>query len=136
MSETIRVISHLEETLRGRYDGVDYVFETDEPVDMPLEAATHIFDLGKEDKKQAFNQLGWLNPQTQRTYADAIKLYDRITFQVGRTVFDDTDGDAIADESDQPAKKSRSRTGGRPHVAGPGGEQPAAGQSAAGANPA
>lgn len=124
--EQIKVISHLEGTLRGRFDGKDYVFKKGEAVTIPKDAATHIFALGEEDKTNALNHLGFLIPGRD-TLEDALAKLDKITFLVGRTVFDD---DA---EEEPPAK---GRTGGRPHVSGPGGEQAAGGRAPAAANPA
>jgi hypothetical protein len=141
----VRVISHRKETLRGRYDGKDYVFKPEIPTDIPLAAARHIFGLGLDDKSQAFNQLGWLVPGRDTLESAEAKL-EEITFMPGRTVFDDdapetedalpVEGAEPQSEPDQLPARARRRTGGRPHVAGPGGEQAADAQASAAANPA
>jgi hypothetical protein len=84
--ETIRVVNHNDQTLHGRFDGEDYEFPPELPVDISLDAAKHIFGLGQEDKAQVLNMLGWLVPGRD-LYKDALKKLDRISFLQGRTVF-------------------------------------------------
>jgi hypothetical protein len=122
--DMIRVVNNNEATLRGRYDGKDYVFPKGKPTDIPLAACEHIFGFGKDDKSQAFNQLGWLVPGRD-TIEDAYKKFDRITFLEGRTVY----------EEPEPEPAARAQTGGRPHVAGPGGEKAPARAGAGASNP-
>lgn len=140
----VRVISHRPEVIRGRYDGKDYVFKPELPTDIPLAAARHIFGLGLEDKSQAFNQLGWLVPGKDTLESAEAKLSE-LTFMPGKVVFDDdvpetADAEELPDpeasETDQlPPRRGKQRTGGRPHVAGPGGEPAAGGQPSAAATP-
>jgi hypothetical protein len=127
--EMIRVVNHNDETLRGRFNGEDFAFPKGKPVDVTLEAAKHIFGLGAEDKSQALNMLGWLVPGRD-TMVDALKKLDRVSFLEGKTVYEEEGAEPAAEE--QP--RARARTGGRPHVAGPGGEQGAESGSAP-ANP-
>lgn len=116
-------------TLRGRYDGKDYVFAPGKAVNLDIEAAKHIFGLGDDDKSGALNKLGLLIPGRD-TLEDAIAKLDKVSFLEGRTVFEDEAGfDA---EQDEPAP--RKRTGGRPHVSVPGGESGAGSQDPASAN--
>jgi hypothetical protein len=86
--EMIRVVNQNAQTLRGRYDGQDYVFKTGKPIDLTIEACAHIFGFGQEDKTQALNMLGWLVPGKD-TLADALKKLDQVAFLVGRTVYDE-----------------------------------------------
>lgn len=109
----IKVISHLKEPFTGRYDGVDYDFEPDVPVVLTLEAATFIFDLGKEDKGRALNQLGFLIPG-KRTSAEAHEMVNHIQFIEGRFKFDDDEEDP--DDTDAPAGAGKKTGGRRPHV--------------------
>lgn len=88
MQEMIRVVNNNDETVRGRYDGKDYVFKKGKPTDITLEAAAHIFGFGEENKTQALNMLGWLTPGRD-TIEDAMAKLDNISFLVGRTVFDE-----------------------------------------------
>lgn len=46
--------------LKARYDGQDYVFETDATTALSMEAAAHIFGYGQEDKAPALHRLGWV----------------------------------------------------------------------------
>lgn len=110
----IKVINHLKQTIRGRYDGEDYEFKPEVPVVLSAEAAAHIFGLGNPDKSQALNMLGFLIPG-KATYEEALEKLDSISFFEGHTTFEDDVPETV------PARK----TGGRPHVSGPGGEQAA-----------
>lgn len=112
----VKVINNLTKTLKGRYDGKDYVFAPNKPVTLSLEAAQHIFGLGDEDKSGALNKLGLLIPGRD-TLEEALAALDKITFLEGRTVFDDE----LPPETGA-APPARAKSGGRPHVAGPGGE--------------
>jgi hypothetical protein len=115
--DTIRVTSHLEKTLKGRYDGKDYVFEPGEAVILSLNAAQHIFGLGQEDKSDALNRLELLIPY-KSTMAEALAALDKITFDVGRVTFDPDDVPDDEDDDDAaPARSARKAAGGRrPHV--------------------
>lgn len=131
--ETIRVTSHLDKAVTGRYDGKDYLFEPGEPVDMTLAAAQHIFGLGEEDKSSALNKLGFLLPGREDcTLEKALDKLDKFTFDQGRIVFDSDAEDADQETGGRRAPK---RTGGRrPHAGDSGGDpaggsQPPAGDS-------
>jgi hypothetical protein len=128
MTDMVKVINNNEAVCRGRFDGKDYVFEPGKPTYLTLEAAGHIFGLGVEDKSQALNMLGWLVPGRD-SLADALKKLDRISFLEGKTVYEDDD-----EQSESPTARGRGKTGGRPHVSGPGGEPGAGAQVPASAN--
>jgi len=126
----IKVISHLPEALYGRFDGVDYAFLPEKATVLSLAAATHIFDLGEEDKSRALNRLGLLIPG-RSTYQEALDKLDQISFMKGKTVFDDDD-DTPTDGMPAEAPRGAPRTGGRrPHV-GPSGDSGEASASPAG----
>jgi hypothetical protein len=131
----IKVINHNAEVLRGRYDGKDYVFAPEKAITLPLDAATHIFGLGDEDKSSYLNKLGLLIPG-RHTLEDALLKLEKITFMEGRTVFADEEGFEAADEEEEGEGKSRrKRTGGRPHVSDPGGATGAGSREPPPANP-
>lgn len=56
----VRVTNTGEEDLQGRYNGVDYNFEQDEPQVISHQAANHIFGYGMDDKTGALTRLGWV----------------------------------------------------------------------------
>jgi hypothetical protein len=60
LSEYVRVTNRTGATIKGRYDGVDYIFENNEETDVHHLAAAHIFGFGQDDKTNAFLRLGWL----------------------------------------------------------------------------
>jgi hypothetical protein len=140
--DMIRVINNNREACRGRYDGKDYIFLPGKAVDVPHDAAAHIFGLGKEtiNKAENLNRLGWLIPGRD-TLDDAVAKLDQVVFLRGRTVFPDDETpqpepDEQQDEDPAPTRASGRRTGGRPHVSGPGGESSAGALvTPAGANP-
>lgn len=112
--ETIKVISHLDKPIYGRYDGEDFEFIPEKATVLTLEAATHIFGLGNDDKRQALNMLGLLGPAGD--YNEALKKLDQLTFLEGKVIFEDDS----ATTADAPARADR--TGGRrPHVNDSGG---------------
>ena len=128
--EMVKVVNNNEMPLYGRFDGKDYAFIPNKPTFISIEAAKHIFDLGLEDKSQALNMLGLL--KANDLYADALKKLDRVSFLKGHTVYED-EGEESDAEDERP--RARNRTGGRPHVAGPGGDTGAERQDSAPANP-
>jgi len=48
----------------GRCNGVEYTFETNKELEIPLEAAKHIFGYGDDDKEPYFVRLGWMKMNT------------------------------------------------------------------------
>lgn len=107
MMNLIRVTSGLERPIRGRYDGKDYVFVRGKPVELTLEAAAHIFGLGKDDKRQALNQLGWLRPDGN--LEEALEKLEHIKFEEGHVAYDDDEplpGEApLAHEGGDPRRR-------------------------------
>lgn len=72
-NDHVRVTS-MTETITGRFDGEDYQFLPNTPVDIHLDVAAHIFGFGKPDKSQALARLGWA------TSSDAIpKAMERLS---------------------------------------------------------
>jgi hypothetical protein len=131
--EMVKVINNNEMPLHGRFDGKDFTFVPSKPTFISIEAAKHIFDLGKEDKSQALNMLGLL--KANDLYEDALKKLDRVSFLKGHTVYED-EGEASEEaEETNERPRARNRTGGRPHVAGPGGDTGAEYHSSAPENP-
>lgn len=63
-SDHVRVTS-LKETITSRWDGQDYVFKPNEPVDIHHVIAAHIFGFGSEDKSRALARLGWAQSSDQ-----------------------------------------------------------------------
>jgi hypothetical protein len=88
--DTIRVVNGLDRPLTGRYAAVDYTFPPGKPVDIPPDAARHIFAFGQSanaDKTRALNGLGLLGPLDN--FKEAVKLLTKIKFLEGRVVFED-----------------------------------------------
>lgn len=74
----VRVINRNSFQFTGRYDGRDYEFIPGVPVDLSEEAANHIFDLDKKDKRRAILRFGWAN--TGADMADAMAKMNKIYF--------------------------------------------------------
>lgn len=63
-SDHVRITS-TKETILSRWNGVDYVFKPNDPVDVPTWVAAHIFGFGSEDKSNALARLGWAQSSDQ-----------------------------------------------------------------------
>lgn len=72
------VTSKLDKPFKARFHGVDYEFKRGKGVEMPVEAAAHIFGFGEEDKTRALHRLGWLT--TTEGMEAARERLDRIDF--------------------------------------------------------
>lgn len=48
-----------KQVIHGRFDGKNYVFPFEQPVDVHIEVARHVFGFGLDDKSSALNRLGW-----------------------------------------------------------------------------
>ena len=48
----------------GKFEGVEYVFDTNQEVELTLEAAKHIFGYGEDNKEPYFVRLGWMKMNT------------------------------------------------------------------------
>ena len=50
--------------ISGRFEGKDYVFETDKEMEISEDAAKHIFGYGVDNKEPYFVRLGWMKMNT------------------------------------------------------------------------
>lgn len=75
----IRVINGNEFPVLGRYNGKDYKFLPDVPLDVPELVAMHIFDLGRDDKSTALARLGWA--RTSDELEAGMKKLNKISFE-------------------------------------------------------
>lgn len=64
----------------GRFNGRDYTFKTNVPVDVPEVVAQHIFGFGIEDKSACLNRLGWMQMSTD---------YEKGMGMLANVIFDD-----------------------------------------------
>jgi hypothetical protein len=62
----------------SRYCGQNYVFNTNEEVEIPLEAAKHIFGYGDDNKEPYFVRLGWMKISTD--FDKAVSRLSEFTF--------------------------------------------------------
>ena len=88
MSATIYVTNRGDTKLRDGCAGVFYDFPKDETVEIPLEAAKHIFGYMVSDKIPHLTRLGWL-----RSFAEIDKGFEKL---------------AEFELSEQPPEKNRS----------------------------
>lgn len=63
-NDHVRVTSG-KETIRARWNGVDYEFRPGEPQDIHHVIAAHIFGFGSDDKSAALARLGWAQSSDQ-----------------------------------------------------------------------
>jgi len=78
LSEYVRITNRTGDTIKGMYDGVEYVFKHNEPTDVHNLVAAHIFGFGVENKLNAFHRLGWI--RFRESYEDAMKKLDDVEF--------------------------------------------------------
>jgi hypothetical protein len=71
---TIYVTNHSDKILKDGFAGVFYVFEIGKTVEIPIEAAQHIFGYGIENKEPYLARLGWT-----RTTNDLDEGYARLS---------------------------------------------------------
>ena len=84
---SVQVMNHNDFPLKGRWNGKDYAFPPGRPVELPEEAANHIFGFGADNRTGAYNRLGLL--RTGNTMAQAQAVIDRVQFTTGRMVFEE-----------------------------------------------
>lgn len=63
---TIFVTNNSDKKLQDGYVGVKYEFAPGDTVEIPVEAARHIFGYGIEDKQSNLVRLGWMKTQEDR----------------------------------------------------------------------
>ena len=59
MNEPVFVVNKNTFTHCDRYDGQDYCFPPEEKVQLPRDAATHMFGFGLADKTETLVRIGW-----------------------------------------------------------------------------
>ena len=79
MSKTVFVTNRGIKQI-GRHDGTEYVFATNEEVEIPLGAAKHIFGYGEDDKEPYFVRLGWMKMNID--YDKAMARLGEFTFSL------------------------------------------------------
>jgi hypothetical protein len=77
----IYVTNHGEEELIDGYWGVRYEFLPEKTVEIPEEAALHIFGYGIEDKEPHLARLGWI--KTRNEYKEGLKRLSK--FEISLT---------------------------------------------------
>jgi hypothetical protein len=82
LSQYVRVLNRTGQTIKGRFDGQDFVFKHAEPTDIHQMAAMHIFCFGNDDKTNAFHRLGWMNGEDGKpvTYEQAMERLEKVEF--------------------------------------------------------
>lgn len=103
----IRVVNRTGEPIAGRFNGVDYLFGHDKPLDVPIDAARHCFGFGQQDKTEAMHRLGW--SKTNHDLPLALERLARVAFMEPQLVYEQTE--------DAPRKRGRKNMGdvSRPH---------------------
>jgi len=71
----VQVVNRSDEELEDGFAGVRYRFPVGEPVEIPVEAARHIFGYGEEDREPFLVRLGWI--ETRKDLPKGLKRLDR-----------------------------------------------------------
>jgi hypothetical protein len=90
----IRVTNTYDETIKGRWNGRDFVFKKDVPVDMPIAAAEHIWGFGIDDpamRVRSFNNTGILHKRG--TYDACVEWMKGIRFAEPPPLVEMSEGD-------------------------------------------
>jgi hypothetical protein len=82
----LAVTSRLPKKFSARYVGIDYVFRQGEAINLPIEAARHIFGFGEDDKTRALHRLGWLTHT--EGLEQALEKLNEIEFEPVQQVFE------------------------------------------------
>jgi hypothetical protein len=82
----LEVTSRLPKKFTARHFGIDYTFKQNEPVNLPVEAAHHIFGFGDDDKTPALHRLGWLTHT--EGMEEALAKLGSIEFEPVKQVFE------------------------------------------------
>lgn len=67
-----------KQAIYGRYNGKDYIFAFEQPVNVHVDVARHIFGLGLDDKSDALSRLGWASASDQ--VAEAMERLFLVSF--------------------------------------------------------
>src|ERR1700689_5060856 len=57
----LAVTSNFDRKFKGKFHGTEYAWKPGDTVNMPVEAAAHIFGFGEEDKTRALHRAGFLS---------------------------------------------------------------------------
>jgi hypothetical protein len=98
----LAVTSRLPKKFRARHFGIDYDFRQDEAVNLPVEAARHIFGFGEDDKSRALHRLGWLTHT--EGLEEALAKLENIEFEPVKQVFELADAKPRAKRADAAAE--------------------------------
>jgi hypothetical protein len=71
---TIYITNNSEKAFKDGFEGKFYEFAVGVPVEVPKEAAVHIFGYGVEDKTPHLARLGWC--QSSNDLEESLKIYD------------------------------------------------------------
>jgi hypothetical protein len=82
----LSVTSRLQKKFRARYVGIDYDFRQNEAVNLPIDAARHIFGFGEDDKTASLHRLGWLTHT--EGLEEALEKLSKIEFEPVQQVFE------------------------------------------------
>jgi hypothetical protein len=101
-NDIIFVVNNNDFTHQDRFDGIDYFFPSKEKVQLPVEAAEHMFGFGKPDKTETLVRMGWatwFNPTTKRTEEDPEGVKKLAKFVFTQAVMVEAQVDSPADLS-------------------------------------
>ena len=82
----LAVTSKLPKAFTAKFHGVEYLFKPGRSVNMPVDAAKHIFGFGDDDKTRSLHRLGWLT--LSNDMEGALEKLEQITFLPIEQVFE------------------------------------------------
>jgi hypothetical protein len=105
LSDHVRITNGTNRVIKGRFDGVDYIFPPKKPVDVHVFVARHVFGFDMEDKSHAMARLGWMSSSDQldEAYAELAKIkFDAVPNIPGSDYEDEDKDDAPTSEDRAP----------------------------------
>lgn len=82
----LAVTSNFDKKFKGKFHGVEYLWKPGDTVNMPVEAAAHIFGFGEEDKTRALHRAGFLT--TVEDMDEAMAKLGKFSFAPVEQVFE------------------------------------------------
>jgi hypothetical protein len=113
LSDHVRITNGTNRVIRGRFDGVDYVFPPKKPVDVHVNVARHVFGFDVEDKSHAMARLGWMtsSDQTDAAYAELAKVKFDAVPDIPGSDYEDEDEDEAPTSEDRAPRVAAARKG-------------------------
>jgi len=113
LSDHVRITNGTNRVIKGRFDGVDYIFPPKKPVDVHVNVARHVFGFEMEDKSHAMARLGWMSSsdQSDAAYAELAKIGFDVVPNIPGSDYEDEDEEEAPTSEDRAPRVAAARKG-------------------------